>query len=107
MPVPRSMQFAVFSIPAAILLFVLGGLLEKPVVPSRKRVDIAANGERVLRPKTEAEAQADRLRVQRSNQPARACSTAGVVLVGLALFSASWGAVSIIRGKTLHHERRD
>jgi hypothetical protein len=96
---PRSMQYTVVSLLTAILLFLLGGLLEYPVAPSRNRADIGPGGERVLRPKTDAEMQADRLRGLRINRPAHACSTAGWFLLGSALVSASWGVVSVIRRK--------
>jgi len=92
------MRRPLISLFVAIVFFVLGGSLVSPLTPPSKRVVIGPEG-RTMRPRTDAEARADSLRVWRVNWPAYACFAAGIVSFSWTLFLVSYGIVAVIRTK--------
>jgi hypothetical protein len=62
------MRRPLISLFVAIGFFLLGGMLISPVTPPGWRVVVGPNGERVKRPRTDAEAREDNLRVLRVNR---------------------------------------
>jgi hypothetical protein len=67
---------------AAIGLLLLGSMLLAPVSFPRKKMIINSAGERMLREKTDAEIQSDRIREFRIDWPAYACLIGAAVSFG-------------------------
>lgn len=77
---------------AAVVFFVLGGALVVPWTPPSRRATIGPEG-RTMRPRTEAETRADRLKDLRLNWPAYGCFAVGT-------FSLGWfGVAAFTRGR--------